>query len=162
MKLFETPLAFAEHLLNVATSEGLALQAGLKQVAKGIEKTAKAEIGKYQPEVDTFSAWEELAESTKEERVRQGFSENEPLLRTAALRESISYHVEGLEAVIGSISDVMVYHEFGTVHIPPRPVLGPAAFRNKEKIKKTIGHAAASGLIGVQRIHPLLNYDFET
>jgi hypothetical protein len=36
----------------------------------------------------------------------------------------------------------MVFHEFGTSKMPPRPVLGPAAFRNKLAIQRLVGEAA--------------------
>jgi HK97 gp10 family phage protein len=159
MKSFDSPLKFAEFLAASITKEHVALQSGLKACAKVIERTAKSEFGVYQKSVEHFPAWEELADSTKEDRVRQGFSENEPLLRTGKLRDSISHEVSGLEAVIGSDSDVMVYQEFGTEKIPPRPVLGPAAFRNKQKIQKILGNAAITGMMGGERIDASLGYD---
>lgn len=160
MKTFKSAALFAQHLSELATVEEAALQKGLTQVAKAIAKTARAEIGHYQPEVGMFPAWKELADSTKEDRVHLGFSENEPLLRTGALRNSISYTVGRLEAVIGSTSDTMIVHELGTAKVPPRPVLGSAAFRNKRKIEQLIGFAAVSGLLRQQPIHPALHYDF--
>ncbi|MFD2271416.1 hypothetical protein ACFS07_10450 [Undibacterium arcticum] len=69
------------------------------------------------------------------------------MLRSGKLRASISHQIHGLEAVVGSDSDIMVYQELGTEHIPPRAVLGPAAIRNKELILKTLGKAAAEGLL---------------
>lgn len=158
MKTF-SPLQFAMHLVTLAAAEHIAMQKGLKKAAILIEKTAKGEFGVYQPEAGPFQDWEQLAESTKEQRVKQGYTENDPLLRTGKLRDSISHEVRGLEAQIGSTDDVMVYQEFGTANIPPRPVLGPAAYRNKEKIKKILGKAAVEGLIGGERIHQSLGYD---
>lgn len=111
------------------------MQKGLKKAAKIIEKAAKDEFGEYQPKVGSFNEWAELAESTKEDRLKKGFIENDLLLRTGQLRDSIEHEVKGLEAVIGSKDEVMVYQEFGTSKIPPRPVLGPATYRNKDKIK---------------------------
>ena len=67
----------------------------------------------------------------------------EPLLRTGGLRDSISTHVEGAEATVGSVSPIALYQEQGTEHIPPRPFLGPAAFEGK----KPIGAAVAMHLI---------------
>jgi HK97 gp10 family phage protein len=75
------------------------------------------------------------------------------------MRESISHQVSGLEAALGSTDPKMVYHEFGTSKMPPRPVFGPAAFRNKEKIKTIIGEAVVTGLIGGSPIHPSLGYN---
>ena len=138
---------FVAHLATMAAAETLALHRGLKKCAVAIEATAKAEIGHYQSDAGPFLGWVELADSTKEDRVRKGFSENDPLLRTGELRDSISHQVGGLEAVIGSTSDIMVYQELGTEKIPPRAVLGPAAVHNKKLIIKTLGHAAASGLM---------------
>lgn len=165
MKTFNNPLKFAEYLASLAVKETLALQAGLKQAAKLVEKEAKKEIGHLQPEVGPFQKWEELAESTKEDKERKGYVFNDeynPLLRTGELHDSISHEVKGYEAAIGSTSEIMPYHEFGTVKMPARPVLGPAAFKNKEKIRAILGAAAFSGLIGKDKIHESLGYDFNT
>ena len=41
--------------------------------------------------------------------VAKGFTPDDPLLRTGQLRDSISHQVQGLDAVVGSTSEVMVY-----------------------------------------------------
>jgi len=164
MKLFTSLNKFANHLAKVAIAETVALQVGLKRVAKLVEKTAKAEIGHLQPAVGSFQEWPELADSTKEDKERKNYVFNKdynPLLRTGDLHNSISHEVKGFEAAIGSTSDIMVYQEFGTASIPARPVLGPAAFKNKEKIRLIVGAAAFSGLIGEDKIHESLEYDFK-
>lgn len=153
---------FALQLAKIETAEVMALQAGLKRVAQVIEKTAKSEIGHYQPSVGPFQDWAPLAESTEQDKARLGYLLDAPLLRTGEMRDSISHEVSGLEAVIGSPEEKLVWQEFGTKTIPPRPVLGPAAFRNKELIHKIVGAAAVSGLIGAQRVHAALGYDFES
>ena len=56
-----------------------------------------------------------------------GSDHETPWLETGSLRDSISYDVQGTEAVIGSGSDVAVYQELGTPSIPPRPFLGSTA-----------------------------------
>ncbi|MFC3109932.1 hypothetical protein ACFQAT_08160 [Undibacterium arcticum] len=147
MKEFAHLGEMVAHLATMAAAETLALHHGLKKCAVAIERTAKQEIGEYQGEVGPFAGWVELADSTKADRVAQGFTENDPLLRSGKLRASISHQIHGLEAVVGSDSDIMVYQELGTEHIPPRAVLGPAAIRNKELILKTLGKAAAEGLL---------------
>lgn len=159
MKEFESLLEFAEFLTMRALAEYEALHHGLKAVAKHIERVAKDEFGVYQPEVGPFPEWEELADSTKEDRLRQGYDPDEPLLRTGALRDSISHEVDGLEAEIGSDSDIMVYHEFGTEKIPPRPVLGPAAYRSKKQIEALVGAAVVSGMVGQSVLPAQLGYD---
>lgn len=165
MKIFSSPLKFAEHLLMVAAKEYEILHGGLEIAATLIEKSAKKEIGHLQPEVGPFNAWDELADSTKEDKARKGYYFNEdynPLLRTGELHDSISHEVEGLEAVIGSTSPIMVYQEFGTSSIPPRPVLGPAVYKNKEKIEAIIGSVAIGGFVGGTLIHPSLGYDMDS
>ena len=129
--------------------------------AVGIENTAKNKIGHYQSESGPFQEWPELADSTKADRLNKGYDPDEPLLREGTLRDSIQHEVGGLEAVIGSKSDIAAYQEFGTNRIPPRPFIGPAAFENKEKIERIIGEAAVAGIVGGRLIHPGLGYDFK-
>lgn len=152
-------LAF--HLAKVATAEYIEMHEGLERCAKAIEKTAKAELGHYQDAVGPFQDWAELAESTKADRVRHGFTENDPGKRSGQMQSSITHEVDGLEAVIGSADQNLVYFEFGTSKQPPRPVLGPAVIHNKEKIIRIIGKAAVSGLVGGSKVHASLGYDEE-
>lgn len=161
MSKIYTPIGFAEKLIKIAFAEEFALHEGLKVVASKVEKTAKKEIGTYQGAVGSFPAWAQLAESTEREKVRLGYNTNEPLLRTGDLRDSIEHEVKGLEAVIGSKSQIMVYHEFGTVKMPARPVIGPAAYRNKEKIKKILGGAVLAGMFDKKVISDTSAYDTE-
>lgn len=151
--------ALAVRLVAQAMKQDVILNAGLEKICQAVENTAKGEIGTYQPAVGPFPAWAELADSTKADRLAKGFTENDPLLRDGALRESISHEVHALEAVVGSDSDIAVYQEFGTVKIPPRPFLGPAAIRNHEKIEKIAGEAALAGLIGTDQVHASLGYN---
>lgn len=166
MREFQSLAAFAFHLAELPVLMAVELQHGLERVAEKVEETAKSEIGTYQSAVGPFPAWAELAEVTKEDRVSQGFTENDPLLRTGQMRDDITHEVGGLEAVIGTpetaeTAQIMIYQEFGTTKIPPRPVLGPAAYRNKASIEKLIGAAVVTGMIGADAIHAALGYDFE-
>lgn len=162
MKHLTSFKAMAEELLLRAPTIAVELHEGLKVIAEKIEAKAKSEFGTYQPAAGEFPEWPELADSTKEDRLKQGFSEDEPLLRTGKLRDSLGHEVKGLEAVIGSTDERMVFHEFGTSRIPARPVLGPAAFHSKDIVQKLVGAAAMSGLIGRDQIHSALGYDFKT
>lgn len=159
---FKSLADFALHLVERRVAVAVALHEGLERAAVKVEKTAKSEFGVYQPGVEHFPAWPELADATKDDRVRQGFSEDEPLLRTGELRDTIGHETHGLQATVGSTSDVMVFHEFGTAKMPPRPVLGPAVYRDKDAIEEILGAAAVTGLVGGSAIHPSLGYDFET
>lgn len=162
MKEFGDMGKFAAHLRERAVAGVVVLQEASETIGKHVEKVAKAEFGHYQSAVGPFPAWEELAESTKDDRVAQGFTENDPLLRSGDLRDTITHTATPLEATIGSPDQVMVYHEFGTATIPARPVLGPAAHRSKAKIEAIVGAAAVTALVGANIVHPALGYDFET
>jgi hypothetical protein len=161
MREFTSFAEFAVKLVELQVSEALALHHGLKRVALLVEKTAKDELGDYQNATGPFPAWAELKDATKSDRVRQGYTENDPGLRSGEMRDSIEHKVGGLEAEIGSNDDKLVWFELGTQKQEPRPVLGPAAFRNQRKIEHIIGHAAVTGLLEGTGIHPSLGYDFD-
>lgn len=147
MKEFSSIAGFIGHLAAMDVAVTLELHQGLKKCAVAIETTAKSEFGSYQGEVGSFAAWDPLAPHTQQERERLGYTPDDPLLRSGALRDTVSHVISGTEAVIGSDSDVMVYQELGTPSIPPRAVLGPAAIRNKVLIGRTLGAAAVKGLL---------------
>jgi hypothetical protein len=148
-----TELAAAEVAIHVNA------RLALEFVAQAVEKTAKGEVGVYQDAIGPFSEWPELAQSTQDQREHLGYSANDPLLRDGTMRDSISHKVEELEAQIGSDSDILVWQEFGTATIPPRPVLGPAAEHNHDLIVKELGGAVVAGLIGGDIVHASLGYD---
>lgn len=149
MKEFGNMAQFAQHLVMLSAGGfALALHEGMNAVGALVEERAREEFGVYQPAVGPFQAWPELAQATKDDRMRQGYSENDPLLRSGKLRGTISHESAGLEVAVGSTSDLMVYHEFGTSKMPARPVLGTAAFSSKDKIMEILGKAAVIGLAG--------------
>ena len=147
MKEFHSIAHFIEHVVLMDVAVVLELHHGLKKCAVAVEQTAKDEIGHYQQAAGNFPTWAPLADSTEAEKARLGYPADAPLLRDGTLRDSISHEVQALEARIGSTSDIMVYQEFGTNKIPPRPVLGPAAVRNKTKIERIFGESVVEGLL---------------
>jgi len=158
---FNSLASFASHLVAREVATVVALGAGLEVVAKKIEATAKDEIGHYQPATGPFPEWAPLADTTEAEKARLGYPSDAPLLREGQLRDSIEHEVSGLEAVVGSKSDIAAYQEFGTKTIPPRPFIGPAAFRNQKDIEKAVGAAAVLGLAGGNPIAQSLGYDMQ-
>lgn len=144
-------------LIKLEAAEYLALETGLEAILRRIQRTARSEIGTYQSEAGPFPGWAPLAEATKEERVRLGYTEDDPLKRTGALEESIEKERKGLEGVVGSTADEMLFLEFGTSKMPPRPVLGPAAFRNKPWLIKLAAAAVVSGFVGRDLISSALD-----
>lgn len=131
------------------------LAASTKRVRKGLTTTA-AEIGVVQvkeAQVEIIGhelkEWAPLADSTVEEKERLGYtgqvSATDPLLRSGALRDSVSYKIEqvvtGVALTLGSTDKIAVYQEIGTSHIPARPFLATATIRSlavaQEKLSKT-------------------------
>ncbi|MDA8256526.1 MAG: hypothetical protein M0Z99_12950 [Betaproteobacteria bacterium] len=144
---FDSPLAFALHLAERAAVIDRAAHSALNEASKVIEKAAKDQIGHYQAAIGPFPEWQELSASTKQDRISQGYSENEPLLRAGDLRDSITHEVSGLEAVIGSDSDIASYQELGTSTIPPRPFLGPAAIKSRKRVEEILGAAVVGAML---------------
>ncbi len=144
MELTELALKLGEIALKQKEMEHHVLETA----AKAVEQRAKAKIGEYQQEAGPFVGWAELAAFTKADRVAKGFPEDEPLLRTGKMRDSIEHQVDGNEAQVGSNSDIAVYQELGTAKIPPRSFLGGAAVEMMPRIIELIGESATAALVG--------------
>lgn len=143
--------------LEVALHKRLA--DGLEDVAESIVQTAKDEIGFYQPAVGPFQDWAPLAESTEADKARKGFPLEAPLLRTGEFRDTWEHEVSGFQAVVGSKDKRAPWFEFGTVNMPPRPVLGPAVIHNEHTIRRILGRAAVIGITEGTAVHKTLGYD---
>lgn len=148
MKTFTSFAAFAEHLGTLVAAQAAAEHVALDRATIVLQRAAQAKFGEYQPAAGPFAAWAELAESTKADRVAQGFPENEPLLRTGATRASIERTVGAGEAWVGSDSDILKWQELGTARIPPRSTLGSAAVEQAPKIVEIVGEAVTLALHG--------------
>jgi hypothetical protein len=114
-----------------------------EQAAQIVEKDAKARIGSYQDAAGPFGAWANLAPSTVDDRIRKGFTPDDPLLRTGGLRDSYGHKTQGAMAVVGSPSLIALYMEQGNSKMPARAVVGPAAYASAD----AIGRVAATTLI---------------
>jgi HK97 gp10 family phage protein len=141
-------LEFAGFMSAMAAEIPMAHKRALEKAAEIIETEAKAEIGHYQGAAGPFAAWPELDDKTKADRVRQGFTENDPLLRTGEMRDSIGTVIEGDEAHVGSNDDKAVWQELGTEHIPPRSFLGHAAVTKSKEVSEIIGREIFGLLTG--------------
>jgi HK97 gp10 family phage protein len=148
MKNFTSFAGMATELAGILIAQEEINHQLLERAAKSIEKRAKEKIGEYQPEAGQFVAWAELAESTKHDRESQGYPEDEPLLRSGELRDSIVHKVIGMVAHVGSDSDIAVYQELGTEKMPPRSFLGGAAHEKAPEIVEMIGENIALCLAG--------------
>jgi hypothetical protein len=107
--------------LSSAVAKFFILSSGAREIeesavtvaAKFLLERAKAAIGTYE------FGWVPLAPATI-----AGKGADTPLLETGQMRDSGFYEVHGPNAIIGFTDEKIVYHEYGTSRIPPRPVVG--------------------------------------
>jgi hypothetical protein len=136
--------ALADRLRSAAERLPEERRIALEHIGEHAAEKARDMLGTYQPEVGPFEAWAPLAEATQADRVQQGYSPDDPLLRSGALAASIDHRVEGDRAVaIGSPRPEMVWMEHGTVKAPPRASLGPAVLHSEEFIIEQLSAATA-------------------
>lgn len=135
--------AFGAHLARLALAGDAVSHHIAEQGARIVEKDAKDRIGSYQDAAGPFGAWANLAPSTVDDRIRKGYTPDDPLMRSGGLRKSYGHKTQGAVAVVGSASPIALYMEQGTSTMPARAVVGPAAFASKD----AIGRVAATTLI---------------
>ena len=145
--------AFALHLLAADIAWRETQKMALNKAAKLIKEDARAQIGEYQDAVGNYPAWAPLAESTEDEKARLGAPPDAPLLRFGDLQKSFRSTLVGHdELIVGSTDLNMEWHEFGTVKMPPRPVLGPALLKNMPAIQVLLGGALVEAMVSGQRL----------
>lgn len=150
-------------LITVMTAATIAIEHqkrhGLEKALQIIERDAKRQIGHYQRAVGDFPAWAPLADSTEAQKKSMGAPTNAPLLRHGELYASFQHEVlSSDEGVVGSTDPVMIYHEFGTSKMPPRPVLGPAVVKNRERITRALTGALVAGILGGKAVEDAGDY----
>lgn len=150
VQTFDDLGSFALHLASLEGAVRHNMKAGLEAALVVIETAAKDEIGHYQAAIGDFPAWAPLADSTEAEKARLGAPADAPLLRHGAMYASFQHKAEGLQGIVGSTDPTLVYHEFGTSKMPPRPVLGPALVKNRDHIQKILANTVFQALCGVQ------------
>lgn len=141
-------LAMSVKIAELHVEQHEAARAAMKRAGVIVEKRAKDKIGTYQGEAGQFAGWAELTDFTKRDRVSQGYSENDPGLRSGEMRDSIEHKVQDGVAYVGSDDDKLVYFELGTSKQPPRSVLGGAAVEAMPEIVEILGENVIMALSG--------------
>ena len=123
----------------------------LERAGKIVEEEAKRVIGTYD------YGWPQLADQTQDQRARAGFSENEPLLRTGELRDSIEHTVVEHDhaCYVGSNSKIAVYQELGTSRIPPRSFIGGASRVKEHEVHEELRRSLYLRFLGLLGIGAL-------
>jgi phage gpG-like protein len=126
-------LGLGNWLLQAATAA--ADQRHLLEAAAVIVRDhAVDKLGTYQPAVGPYPAWAPLAQETQNIRAAQGYTPDDPLLRSGEMRDSIGYEVSTDYANIGSSLMKALYQELGTSTHPPRPFFGPAGLESEQEV----------------------------
>jgi hypothetical protein len=147
MSFREFDLAGFAKLFHEAASEHRLHEArklALEYAAETITAEAKSVIGSYSYD------WPQLTDATQADRERKGFPANEPLLRTGAMRDSISWEIldPGKTAIVGSTDEVALWQELGTDRIPPRPFLMPTVFYLQKPIEEKLAEIVGMTIFG--------------
>jgi hypothetical protein len=131
---FSSFAEMADHAKAIDWAMTRGAQAGIQNTVIALHHLTRAKFGVYQVGHGPFQTWPELSEFTKFRRGQLGFSENEPLLRTGALRDSYRWAAEGMKGGVGSDSIYAETQEIGDPfrNIPARSTLG-LAFSESEK-----------------------------
>ena len=149
MKEFKSFGALAKALKRNVNELKIGMATAMEISAIAVTGEAKSIIGHYQRDnMGGSEPWAELKDSTKADRLAKGYSENDPLLRSGELWESIQFEASGNEFIVGSDDPISLYQELGTPRIPPRPFLAPALYRNIPTIMHNIGEAIEKSLAG--------------
>jgi len=138
MKTFKSFKEYEDHIKKLIATEAVYKKAALHTAGSYLKGAGKRKFGVYQKDNGLYEEWTELKSSTQSQREKAGFSPNDPLHRSGKLMDSLEYVVKGDSVINGSRDPIMAYQELGTIHIPPRPVLGAAMFESRDKIKKII------------------------
>jgi phage gpG-like protein len=128
-----TLVGLAEVIAEISKELDHAKHHLLEEGSKILQQEAKRVLGTYD------YGWPQLALSTQAQRVAQGFTANEPLLRTGELRDSIEREVQHGAAYVGSNNEKALWHELGTSKAPPRPFLAGAAAAKHAEIGELAG-----------------------
>ncbi|MCJ2077911.1 hypothetical protein MKK68_20070 [Methylobacterium sp. E-016] len=143
MRSFDSPAAFAAFLQGVARTVPQAEHKAMETASAHHLAEVQKIPGRY------HDGWASLADATKADRVRKGFPEDEPLLRTGALRKSYKRRVINARlASVGSNDPRAPLFENGTSKMPPRPVLGTAAKQDGKNVAEIIGQRMHRHLLG--------------
>ena len=156
---------FAAHLTGAVAAMERAEHHAMDRSARTVKRTAKAAIGTYQGGVGRYAPWEQLHAATLhggrsprtgyrfKGKVELGFASegnDNPLLRTGALRESIQHSTGHREAVVGSNSVYAAPLELGDPgnNTPPRSFLGASAMRHGHDTAEMVGRSVVAALLG--------------
>lgn len=146
---FKTFRELAQHATALTLEVEGALHTMLVVATDELLRQTRKTFGEYQDGFGVYPEWPELAKATKEDRVARGFTENDPLLRSGALRDSYYAEVQGLEGGVGSELPQALGMEVGDPrkNVPARSTLGLTFARAEDKTFKRSGETLAAVIL---------------
>jgi len=129
--------SFSTHLTMHALVARHEQRHALNEVGQLILAEARSAMGTYR------YGWPPLQPSTVA-RKRNG---DTPLVETGEMRRDYGVNlVDDTTVEVGSNNPKAIWHELGTGHVPPRPVLQPAAQAVEPRASQIIGDRCLRGL----------------
>lgn len=124
----------------------------MHEIGHAARDIAKAKIGEYQPDSFGAPAWAPLKESTLREKKSKGYAIPYPLLRTGAMRDSISYTTSetSTQAILDLKANVPYasYHEEGTKRMARRAFMEPAVAEAIEDMRDELTEYIELAVLG--------------
>ena len=155
MKEFKNLGEAIAHLRKLQPRLEKAVETSVRKGAGVLLKEVQEEVGEYQ-RTDTGPAppMAELADATKEDRLKKGYTENDPGDRDKTMLRSYGVRADGGHAQVGSDDDHAVEFELGRAartpgtndDQPPRMVLTIAAHRKAPEVAAIVGEAVRRAL----------------
>ena len=127
-------LGLAMRMAVVESELRLAHEASVAQACALLAEQCRLVLGTY-----TYG-WPPLQPTT----IARKATGDSPLLETGELRASIEWNADERQGYVGSDNPKMVWHEWGTSRVPPRPVLGPSIEAARPAVEKMFGKIAAA------------------
>ena len=158
MKSFASVGKAIEHFQALSGTTERATAVGVRDASEMLVHEVKEQIGLYLVgSTGPFPPTAELSDVTKDDRVRLGFTANDPGFRSGEMQESYGARVGApglvVRASVGSDDPRALWFEMGTerggnVWQPARSELGIAAFRHGHRAAEIVGGLVARAVAG--------------
>lgn len=157
MRRFSDVSAFRRFMTDqVLPALPSAVHRGVSDGADLIKVKTQQQLGQYLDGPESGLPTAPLADSTIDDRIRKGFTPDDPGLRSGDMRDSYGTRVSDaglkVDASIGSDDIKAVVFELGrlsqTNYQPPRPELSVAAHRNEDRVVKGVARTVVRVLSG--------------
>ena len=111
----------------------------LEEAAQHLEHRVRQVLGTY----DLSPTWPQLTAATQADRVRKGFTPNDPLFRDGShIRDTMRHSSTTTDARVGTDSQIAEWMELGTRRAPPRSFLRLSAIEQERELVRILRRGA--------------------